>query len=195
MRTMTKINWVRSKVTDHLGHLRATFHTGARGGWKFRIETVPGWDPKLTAWHEDGRQVSSGHDSLNRAKDAALSLLHPSEGMGWVSTSGTVKYRAQWDDFGFAVYTNPEGPGLVFAWRDSRSDVVKSSEPVPVSGVKEARQLAASVLRGAYPAESPAVPAQTAGDPVEALDRALCKVGIGATDDQIRLLAAELGLV
>lgn len=195
IRTLTKINWVRRKAFDAQGHLKTTIHTGARAGWTFQIETVPGQAPKLVGNHEDGRHVSSGpHATLNHAKEAAMALLHPAEAMGWISGGmmGPVKYRAEWDRLRFVVYVIPGESGLFFQWRDTVTGT--RSEPQPVFGISEGRQLARGVLRDAFPTDGPARTSPAAGDPVDALARALCEAGIEYTDAQFRMLTEKLDL-
>lgn len=190
MRTMTTINWVRGLLTGPAGARRGTVHTGSRGSWTFRITTTNGTFT-LTAVHEDGRTVNQEHRSLRAAKDAALNLLHPSEAMRWGAGvgDGMTLYRAQWDSLIFVVFATV-ADGLAFQWRDADTDF--RSEAVQVSGIREARQLAAAVLRDRSPEESPAAVPQAGDGPREALASALEAAGISFTDEQLSFAATAL---
>lgn len=155
MRSMTTINWVRETLTTASGYPLGTIHTGNRGSWTFQIRTSTGSRPRLTARHVDGRAVQQDHVSLKAAKNAALELLHPSERMGWSATgsTGLIMYRAQWDDLVFVVFRT-EADTLAFQWRNTVTGY--KAPAAPVSGIREAREHAAAVLRDSYPTEAPA---------------------------------------
>lgn len=190
MRTTTKINWVRSQVRDAEGNLTATNHTGQRANWVFRITTLPGGRPGLWAGHIDGRRITSLHDTLGMAKAAALDLMHPAEAMAWVNQSGVTRYTAFWDDLKFVAYM----PGEVLYFQYGTADGFRSA-PVAVSGIREARQLAARVLRDRFPTQSPtAAPeaAQGALADVNAMETALMAAGITYTSDQLLKAAQTL---
>ena len=192
MRTLTTINWVRDQLA-HTGAPVGTTHTGTRGSWSFRITTPRNGLPLLTALCGDGRKVQQEHQSLRAAKTAALNLLHPAERMGWNAGqgSGPVLYRAQWDNLVFAVFQPfSVGDDLGFQWRDTKAEW--RSTPVVVSGIREARQLAAAVLRDHYPTETPAGASKAADGPREALAAALEAAGIVFTPEQLDLAATAL---
>lgn len=199
-RTMAVVNWVRTKKTDHMGHLRLTVHTGARAGWKFRIETVPGQHPRLVANHDDGRHFASGpHATLNLAKAAALDLLHPAEALAWVRGDGSnqVLHTARWDHLRFAVFHQGDPERLFFQWVDTTTNTV--SDKYGVNGLGEARQMARGVLWDLFPAEDAAmIPAQrseVAEGPlpdVVAVECALLAAGVAYTPDQLLKVAEHL---
>lgn len=183
MRTTTKINWIRSQVRDAEGNLTATNHTGQRANWVFRITTLPGGRPGLWAGHIDGRRITSLHDTLVQAKAAALDLMHPAEAMAWTSQVGVTRYVAHWDDLKFIAY-NP-GNVLYFQYGDAAGF---RSTPVVVSGIREARELAATVLRDRFPVRTPVVAAEGVDDAlvdVNAMETALMVAGIPYTTDQL----------
>lgn len=182
MRTMTTINWSCHKIKDSKGNLRATAHTGNRGGWVFTIETLKGQQPRLMGAHPDGRRISKACRSLRSAKLEAMGVLHPAEAMGWGRASGVILYRAQWDNLIFAVFATA-ADGMAFQWRDTENDV--RSQPVQVSGIREARELASHVLWDLYPAETPAEAQQAADGPVEALIEALTVADVEFTPEQL----------
>lgn len=190
MRTMTTINWVREQLTAVDGKPLGTIHRGSRGGWIFRISTAKAGSPNLHAVRPDGQLLSQEHRSLNAAKNAALAMLHPAEAMGWNAQSGTgpVQYRAQWDNLVFAVFD--AGDSLAFQWRDTGTGY--RSEPVPVFGIREARQLAAAVLRNRFPDDTPAASSEPLSDPRAALGLALSAAGIDYTPDQLTAAADAL---
>lgn len=192
MRTMTTINWTREPLTTVDGRLLGTIHRGSRGGWVFRISTTRGGSPKLHAVRPDGRMLSQDHRSLKAAKNAALAMLHPAEAMGWNAQSGTgpVQYRAQWDNMLFVVFLSDDA--MMFQWRDNSRDY--RSAAYPVSGVREAREMAAAVLRDLFPAETPAAPSEPLSDPRAALGLALSAAGIDYTPDQLTAAADALSL-
>lgn len=192
-RTYTKINWVRSKKVDHMGHLRLTVHTGSRAGWTFHIQTLPGHSPSLVASHVDGRRVSSGHDTLVAAKAAALDLMHPAEAIGFNSArwSGNLKYQARWDDLAFAVFVDSDG-ALKFQWADTQSGF--RSESRPVTGIKEARELTRAVLSERFGQLTPARTQQDADTPLGRLAEALWSADVVFTDSQLAAVAAKLGI-
>lgn len=194
MRTMTTINWVRKHVMATDGTLTTTAHTGRRGSWSFTIETKRGGVPVLDAVNAaDGRRVSQGHVSLRAAKAAALALLHPSEAMGWNANQGTgpIQYRAQWDSRIFVVFETA-ADSLAFQWRDTETGY--RSDVYPVSGIREAREMAAAVLRDSYPTETPSEAPQSSDDPRAALGLALSAAGIDYTPDQLAAAADALAL-
>jgi len=192
MRTMTTINWQRTETRSHQGGHFATCHSGQRGGWSFRIVTPVGGAPRLMAEHSDGRKLAHEHRSLRAAKDAALALMHPAEAMSWNAGDGQpLLYRAQWDSLVFAVYAFEVTQELTFQWRDTESGA--RSLPEPVSGVREARQLAADVLRRHYPTETPAdAPQAVEGVSLAALASALNFAGIAFTDEQLATAAGAM---
>lgn len=197
MRTVTTVNWVRSKKIDHMGYLRATVHTGTRAGWTYRIETLSGGKPRLTAAHKDGRRAVSDHATVNQAKAAALALLRPAEAMAWNACNDVTRYRAVWDDLTFVVYQPADV--MYFQWRDASEAEPNGfrSEPVSVSGIREAREMARAVLRERYPAETPDAASQAAGEPltdVNAMEAALMAAGIEYTTDQLLKAAQTLAL-
>jgi hypothetical protein len=190
MRTTTTINWALEKITSPDGRRLGTMHAGHRGSWSFRIDTPVAGKPKLLARHVDGRAVTQPHVSLRAAKNAALSLLHPYEQMGWGATNGDpIRYRAQWDNLVFVLFANPEGDQW-FQWRDTASD--ERSDAVPVSGIRETRQLAAAVLLDRFPEETPTEAPPAAVEPRDALRAALDAAGITFTEDQLKLAATAL---
>lgn len=183
MRTMTTINWVRVQTRDMQGNHFATRHTGKRGSWDFTIVTPVGETPKLIADSTDGRRVIQEHRSLKAAKNAALELLHPSEAMGWTGeTTGPIQYRAQWGSRVFVVFATAADT-LAIQWRDTETGY--RSDAYPVSGIREARELAAAVLRDTYPTETPAKADSFVLTPLEALGQALDAAGITFTPDQL----------
>lgn len=191
MRTMTTINWIRKQMRDAKGELKATVHTGSRGSWSFTIETKCGGVPVLDAVNtSDRRAVSQEYRSLKSAKNAALELLHPSEAMGWTGeTTGPIQYRAQWGSEVFVVFATAADT-LAFQWRDTETGY--RSDAYPVSGIREARELAAAVLRDRHPSEGPADVRQAADGPRAALGLALSAAGIDYTPDQLAAAADAL---
>lgn len=191
MRTMTTINWVRVQTRDMQGNHFATRHTGKRGSWDFTIVTPVGEAPKLIADSTDCRRVIQEHRSLKAAKNAALELLHPSEAMGWNANQGTgpIQYRAQWDSRIFVVFETA-ADSLAFQWRDTETGY--RSDVYPVSGIREAREMAAAVLRDSYPTETPSEAPQPSDDPRAALGLALSAAGIDYTPDQLAAAADAL---
>lgn len=188
MRTMTTINWVREKITKVDGTLLGTIHSGNRGSWSFKITTPRDRTPVLRGLHVDGRMVTQEHRSLKAAKAAALALLHPSEAMSWGAASHPIQYRAQWDSLIFVVYGNDDSQ--FFQWRNPETGY--RSDAHPVSGVREARELAAAVLRERFPADAPADESQAVLSPLEALTNALAAAGIKSTPEQRELAATAL---
>lgn len=190
MRSMTTINWVRETLTTEDGFPLGTVHMGNRGSWSFQIRTARADRPQLMARCSDGRAVQQDHMSLKAAKNAALELLHPSERMGWsaVSAPGPILYRAQWDDLVFVVFRPVEN--LMFQWRDSVTG--ERSLSVQVSGIREAREMAAAVLRDSYPAETPAGAPQAADGAHTTLAAALEVAGIAFTLPQLTVAVSLL---
>lgn len=184
MRSMTTINWVRETLTTASGYPLGTIHLGDRGSWTFQIRTSTGGRPRLMARCSDGRAVQQDHVSLKAAKNAALELLHPSERMGWsaVSTSDPVLYRAHWDDLVFVVFETPQ-ENLMFQWRNKTTGY--KAPAAPVSGIREAREMAAAVLRDSYPPEVPPEASKAANRAHEVVAEAMQAAGIDFTPEQL----------
>lgn len=191
MRSMTSINWVRELLTTASGYSMGTIHTGNRGSWTFQIRTSTGGRPRLMARHVDGRAVQQDHVSLKAAKNAALELLHPSERMGWsaVSASDPVLYRAHWDDLVFVVFETSR-ENLMFQWRNKATGY--KAPAAPVSGIREAREMAAAVLRDSFPTETPPEAPKAADGAHRMFAVALEAAGVDFTLPQLNMAVSLL---
>ena len=195
----TTINW----KTGSIGRTRVL--TGSRAGWSFVI-TGGGRDAfTLTATHTNGRQQVLERPTRQQAKDTALELMHPADAMGWRRWYGDDVERNH------GVYTTQWGPDLFRVYDDNgqlffqHMDAVElqTFPAVPVDGIKQARALAAAILRRIYGEDtgmyrSPAVGKydvpESVADPKarQKLADALTAAGVSFTPVQLSLAASLL---
>lgn len=202
--TQTTLNW---KVTDSVlvpagrrgeGHRQLpTALAVSRNGWTFTIDAKPGALAELDGAHVDGRTVSGGYGSVQRAKQAARDVMHPAELMGWkkntaepfmidvdgVATVGYV-WNAVWGPHVFRAI--PTGHGYKFQWLNR---VTKDMGESLVPHDRAFKDEAAVMLRNAYASPAPDTDAMAEAD---ALADVLKRVGILATSSQVAVLRTLL---
>lgn len=146
--TSVELDWTTTEVPD--GRVR---HFAVRAPWMFCVTEYPAAaksrNTELVAHHPDGRGGTTLHAGADHAKAYALTRLHPSEAMVWLTDDvplvGSV-HTASWGHLYFAAVTTDDGQ-LRFGYR---VDGDLSDRVMVLPDMEAVREAAQDVLTDHY---------------------------------------------